>query len=115
MGPVLPEVLGGIDAVEAAIGIGHQCVQPALVSQVLSGIAGKEWCDDRNTSLCAIGSVGRWIDEHRVRGRRIAVILDRRIANGSGHQVPNLAAIGAAEDAFAAEGGINSLNVAGWV
>src|SRR5205823_14011895 len=63
MCPVLSKVLGGVNAIETAVGIRDQGIHPALICQVHRAVTSEERRDDRDTSFSAIGSVGRCVNQ----------------------------------------------------
>src|SRR5207249_983124 len=105
--PVLPKILGEIQAIDVLIGANDQRVEPTLILKVLDRIAGECWIGQHDASLGAVGRVGGCGDGNG--GKAAGVILNQRIANAAEQLVPDAAAVGAEEDAFAAESGVEIL------
>ena len=91
----------------------HQRVKESLVLEILNRIARQRRICQHNAPLGAIGSAGGRGDGH---GRRpTGVVLDERITHAAQQLVPELAAIGTEVDAFAAESGVDVLEIAGGI
>ena len=110
LGPVLAEVLGHEDPVEGAGGGRDDRIEPAFVNGVLGGVAGRVGHGQGDPPLSAGG--GQAVDGVDVGAGPITGVEDQGVADTAKHLVPDLSLVGAHEDAHAADGGVDDLEVA---
>ena len=118
LGPVLAEVLGQVQAVDRAVGVGHQGVEPALVELVQQSIGGRpvgQQADLGQGDPARARPAGDGVGAHGEGDREHALSADQRVADAAGQGVEDVALVGAAVDEVARERRVDGLEVAGGV